>query len=38
MTTLASATQVNLFHDAIDLASFEGNKMHQKATIGLSET
>ena len=31
-----TATQVNPFHDVIDLSSSEGKKLHQKATQGLS--
>ena len=31
-TMATTATQVNPFHDSIDLTSAEGNKLYQKAT------
>ena len=37
MATAITATQVNPFHDMIDLSSAEGKKLHQKATQGLPE-
>ena len=37
MATAITATQVNPFHNAIDLSSAEGKKLYQKATQGLPE-
>ena len=37
MTAATTATQVNPFHDIIDLTSSEGKKPHQKATQGLPD-
>ena len=37
MATVTTATQVNPFHEAIDLSSAEGKELHQKATQGLPD-
>ena len=37
MATAITATQVNPFHDVIDLSSAEGKKLYQKATQGLPD-
>ena len=37
MATATTATQVNPFHDVIDLSSAEEKKLYQKATQGLQD-
>ena len=37
MATATTATQVNPFHDVIDLSSAEEKKLYQKATQGLPD-